>query len=232
MFSRSAELYDAVYGFKDYRGETARLHALIRERSPGARTLLDIACGTGKHLALLREHYEVEGLDLDDKLLDVARSRVPGVPLHQADMLDFDLGRRFDVVVNLFSSIGYARTVENLRRAADAMARHLAPRGVGFVEPWVFPERWQPGHVHAVFVDEPELKVARINCGGVAANTVTLEFHYLVGTPARVDYFTEEHELGMFSHDDYVGALEAAGLAVEWDEEGLMGRGLYIGRGP
>jgi ubiquinone/menaquinone biosynthesis C-methylase UbiE len=65
VFSRTAHLYDAIYAFKDYAAEAARLHELIEERVPGPRTLLDIACGTGKHLAELRAWYEVEGVDLD-----------------------------------------------------------------------------------------------------------------------------------------------------------------------
>ena len=36
----------------------------------------------------------------------------------------------------------------------------------------------------------------------------------------------------MFSHDDYAGAFEAAGLEVVHDANGLIGRGLYIGVAP
>ena len=54
MFTDSAHIYDAVYSFKDYGAESARIHTLIEERSPGASTLLDVACGTGKHLEQLR----------------------------------------------------------------------------------------------------------------------------------------------------------------------------------
>ena len=97
------------------------------------------------------------------------------------------------------------------------MARQVRPGGVLVVEPWIDPERWESGHVRAIFVDEPELKAARINTAGTASDTVTLDFHYLVGTPAGVEHFTERHELGMFSHDDYAGAFKAAGLEVVHD---------------
>jgi ubiquinone/menaquinone biosynthesis C-methylase UbiE len=58
MFTQSAEFYDAIYHFKDYRAEAERLHALIQThiRRP-ARTLLDVARGTGQHLTYLRDHY-------------------------------------------------------------------------------------------------------------------------------------------------------------------------------
>ncbi len=228
MFTKSARFYDAIYSFKDYADEAAKIHALIQERNPGARTLLDVACGTGLHLEHLRDRYEVEGLDLDRELLAIARERLPSVPLHEGDMLGFDLGRRYDAVVCLFSSIGYAKTVENLNRAVATMAAHVAEGGVLIVEPWITPEAWEDGHLGTVFVDEPDLKIARVNLGERNGRLSRFVFHYLVLTSEGVERFEELHELGLFTHEEYVAAFEAAGLAVEHDPEGLMGRGLYV----
>ena len=229
VFSRSARLYDAVYAsIRDYPREAAELDRLIQERRPGARTLLDIACGTGAHLEHLTG-YEVEGLDLDPEMLGVARERLPNVPLHEGDMADFDLGKRFDAVVCMFSSIGYVRTEERLRSAVASMARHLEPGGVLVVEPWLSPEVWVDRHVGAVFVDQPELKIARMNVGEREGNLSIFEFEYLVGTPNGLERFNERHELGLFTVEQYLEAFRAAGLEVDHDPEGPMGRGLYIG---
>jgi len=228
VFSRSARLYDAIYAsIRDYPREAAALNRLIQEHRPSARTLLDVACGTGAHLEHL-SGYEVEGLDLDPEMLAVARERLPDVPFHEGDMVAFDLGRRFDAVVCMFSSIGYVRTEERLRSAIGSMARHLKPGGVLVVEPWLTPEAWQDGHVGAVFVDEPELKIARINAAEREGNLSWFEFEYLVGTPDGVEHFTERHELGLFTVEEYLGAFGAAGLEAEHDPEGPMGRGLYV----
>jgi ubiquinone/menaquinone biosynthesis C-methylase UbiE len=81
-------------GFKDYAAEAEVLRALIQERSPDATSVLDVACGTGKHLEQFQRWYKVEGLDLDEGLLAVARQRLPDVPLHVADMTSFRLGGR------------------------------------------------------------------------------------------------------------------------------------------
>jgi SAM-dependent methyltransferase len=227
--ARSARLYDTVYSWKDYAGEAERVHDLIQARKPGAATLLDVACGTGMHLAELRRRYRCEGLDLDPDLLAVAQERLPDLPLHLGDMREFDLGRRFDAVTCLASSIGYLMTVEALGAAVAAMARHLEPGGVLVVEPWLSSEAVRIPHVAAVFVDEPELKIARLNTIEVDGRTSSFDFHFLVGTPQGVEHFVEHHELALFTREEHLAAFRAAGLEVEHDEEGLTGRGLYIG---
>ena len=228
MFSRSARIYDAIYAsVRDYPREAAELDRLIQERRPGARTLLDVACGTGAHLEHL-EGYEVEGLDLDPEMLAVARERLPDVPFHEGDMAAFDLGERFDTVVCMFSSIGYVRTEERLSSAIASMARHLEPGGVLVVEPWLSPDVWMDRHVGAVFVDDPELKIARMNVAQREGTVSMFEFEYLVGTPDGIERFTERHELGLFTVEQYLQAFRIAGLEAEHDQEGPMGRGLYI----
>lgn len=126
-------------------------------------SLLDVACGTGGHLEFLQTEYEVAGLELDEAMLAIARRKLPEVSLHQGDMVDFDLGRVFDVVTILFSAIAYARTVERLARTISNLAAHTAEGGLVIVEPWIYPQDFEPGRQSASFVDQPGLKIARMD---------------------------------------------------------------------
>jgi SAM-dependent methyltransferase len=232
MFSQTAQYYDTIYlAMKDYGTEAETLTTFIHQyrRSTGNR-LLDVACGTGLHLSYLKQHFKVEGLDLDEQLLAIARQRHPEVPLHHADMIGFDLGHTFDVVTCLFSAIGYVKTLENLSRAVQCMAHHLVPGGVLLIEPWFTPETWRPGTVHARFIDDLDLKIARINTSFVEGRLSLMDMHYLIGTPAGTKHYVERHELGLFTTEEMRHALTTCGLEVTCDAEGLTGRGLYIGQ--
>ena len=231
-FTPGARYFDAIYGArgKDYASEADYVANLIQrtKRSSGNR-LLETACGTGRHTAFFARHFEVVGLDKDAEMLKIAGTRVPGVAFCCADMVSFDIGRRFDAVVCLFSSIGYVRKLELLRQAIHTMRNHLVPGGVLAIEPWMPPEEFKPGRVFATFVDEPTLKVARMNVNVMRDRMSILDFHYLVCTPDGVQHFTEHHEVGLFTPQEYVDAFRDAGLETSFDPPGVIGRGLHVG---
>lgn len=230
---RSARYYDAIYAFKDYHHEAESIRWLLGARGVGdGATLLDVACGTGGHLTFLREHYQVEGLDVSPDMLAIARQRHPDVPLHHADMLDFELGRTFDAVICLFSAIGYARTEPLMRQAIARMARHVRPGGALVVEPWFRPDQYFAGRVASRYIDQRNFHVCRMNVSEVAGELSIMDMHYLIGTPDGVDHFVERHELGLWTQAQMTDAFTAVGMTVEAFDDGLMGRGLYVARQP
>jgi hypothetical protein len=112
------------------------------------------------------------------------------------------------------------------------MANHLVEGGILVIEPWFTPETWKPGTVHGVFIDEPDLKIARVNTSFVSGRISYFDLHYLIGTPEGTEHFVKRHELGLFEQDEVDAALAGVGLEVIYDSEGLMGRGLFIGKRP
>ncbi|MFD0430972.1 class I SAM-dependent DNA methyltransferase [Streptomyces zhihengii] len=124
-----AEIYDLVYTLrgKDYPAESAYVAGLIRERVPGASSILDVACGTGGHLRHFLGMFDrAEGVELSDAMLAVARDRLPEARLHHGDMRDFDLGRAYDAVVCLFAAVAHQDPAE-LGGTMRCFARHLRP---------------------------------------------------------------------------------------------------------
>ena len=228
MFLESAELYDAIYHFKNYAHECEILRAVIAVAAPGARTILDVACGTGEHDKFLKQHYSVDGVDLNENYLHAARAKNPAGRYTRADMTDFDLATRYDAVTCLFSAIGYVKTVDRMNRAIACMARHVKPGGVLIVEPWLTPETWKPGgsFIHAGEIGAD--KVCRMSLSGREGNLSVVQMQYLRSTSDSIEHYSERLELGLFTREEMTHAFDLANMDVRYDTEGLMGRGLYI----
>ncbi len=230
MFSKTAQYYDLIYSFKDYEHEAQQIEELIRREHPIAKSILDVACGTAEHVKHLSKTFQVDGIDIEPEFVEIARKKISSARFWVADMSDFDLSVRYDMVQCLFSSIGYLIEPERVVNALVCFKRHLNPKGVVIVEPWFSPDQWKVGNSHMVTVDQPDLKICRMNTADLDGRLSKIEFHYLIGNDQGVLHLTENHELALYTSDQMLGFFKQAGLSVQYDPKGIFGRGLYIAR--
>jgi SAM-dependent methyltransferase len=233
MFSESAEFYDAIYfTFKDYAAEAADIARRIRAANPDARTVLDVACGTGEHARLLTtEHgFTVDGIDLNPDFVRLASAKNPAGRFVVADMANFDLGRRYDAVICMFSSIGYVRTLPMVERTLGRFKRHLAPRGVILVEPWFPPGKLEHGYTSKREAKVGDATVERTTRNEIDGRTSRLHFDYRIEDASGVRHASELHELGLFTVEEMSAAFAAAGLAVTHEPPRDGDRGMYVAR--
>jgi ubiquinone/menaquinone biosynthesis C-methylase UbiE len=232
LYGELARYYDLIYSLKDYRKEAVRVKALISKygKSEGNQ-LLDVACGTGHHLNYLKDTFSCTGVDISREILDMARKNVEGVAFEQADMTTLDMGRRFDVITCLFSSIGYVKTYSNLRKTVRGFARHLNEGGVVLIEPWFTKSAYVSGSPHMTTYDGKDVKIARLNISKSRGNMSVIDMHYLVAEKDKdVKRFVDRHELGLFEIDETLKIMRVAGLQSKFLKRGLMqGRGMFVG---
>ena len=229
MFSTSAEYYDLVYGKKDYRAETDRLRALFHQFVPHGRSILDIACGTGEHLRFLPE-YQVTGIDLEPAFVKIANEKRPDGNFQIADMQRFDLGSEFDIVICLFSSIGYLLTAEAILSALGCFQAHLAPGGAIFIEPFIERNAWRTGEANILIGEDDHRKVCRVMTSDREGDVSILIGHYLLAEGIDVRYAVERHELLLLDRDQWQDLFREAGLSAEFLPDAFSSRGLYVAR--
>ena len=229
MYTKSQAFYEAIYARqKDYAAEAAWLRAAIGVANPGAKRLLDVACGTGAHLRFLHKQFEVAGEDADATMIAIAKERLPGVPLRVGKMQDLAVEKPFDALMCLFGSIGYLADEAELRTTFVRFAAAVQTGGLVIVEPWLVPEDWRDGVLEASFVDLPELKIARIGASERYGPTAVTRYEYLVGEPTGMSGFSETHVQQLFSDAQYRDAFAAAGLKPRNERSDLFPHGLYI----
>jgi len=121
--------YPLVYPHRDDAEAERAVRLVVPHLARG--TVLDLACGEGRHLrALARAGVDAVGLDISRDLLSMARAKDPRARLVRGDMraLPFRDGR-FAAVLSLFTSFGYFDSEAEDRRVLEEAARVLAPGG-------------------------------------------------------------------------------------------------------
>ena len=155
---RHAELYDLFYAEKPYAEEAAFIHKCIQAHKPGAKHLLELACGTGTHSLLLEKYgYHIIATDYSADMLARARVKAKSVnssvDFRQQDMCALDVPERpFDVVTCMFDSLGYVATNENITNVLSGIYNHLSSDGIFIFEFW---------HAGAMLKDYDPIRVRR-----------------------------------------------------------------------
>jgi ubiquinone/menaquinone biosynthesis C-methylase UbiE len=227
-----AKYYDRIYSFKDYLDEAVRTQNLtMKYLEAGGNTLLDVACGTGLHLKHLKDDFSCMGVDVSKAMLKIARKNAPGVTFKEADMKSLKLGKQFDVITCLLSSIGYVRTYSNLNRTIHNFAKHLKKGGIALIEPSDANSFYVKGEPRITVYDGKDAKIARVNVAKIRQATAILNMHITIAKKGKdANYFMDTHELGLFGINKTLSIMKEAGLKSKYLKNGLMtGRALFIG---
>jgi len=128
VYERMARNYDLIYN------DDIDLGYYIHEAGIADGPVLEVACGTGRILLrLLSAGIYAEGIDLSGAMLkvlsDKARALGMAPAIHQADMRDFHLGKRFKLIIVPYRSFLHLKDDDERIRALKCFRDHLEEGG-------------------------------------------------------------------------------------------------------
>lgn len=232
LYHSFADYYDLLHARKDYAGEVKNLlHLIKRYQKSDGRELLDVACGTGRHLSYFKDHFSCTGIDLHEGMLKVARKKVKGVAFKQAEMARFRLRKQFDVITCLYGGISYALTIAELKKTLDNFGRHLKPGGVVIIEPYFTSKQFKPNRPKLSTIETENIKIARVSLSRRKRNLATRKMIIAIADKNRgVFSFEDQRDVALFGVEQILANMRRSGLEATHIKNGITTEfDLYIG---
>ncbi|MDH6458460.1 cyclopropane fatty-acyl-phospholipid synthase-like methyltransferase [Fusobacterium sp. PH5-7] len=132
MYKYFSKIYDKFMEYSDYGVWEKVVEGLIAEGKPQGKALLDIGCGTGELLLRMAKNYKCHGLDLSEGMLKIADRKLKHreVRLFLGDMVDFNTGFQYDIMVALFDTVNHILSTEELTSHFISVKNSLKDEGV------------------------------------------------------------------------------------------------------
>jgi len=127
-YSKFAKYYDKL--MSDPKDKVNLIDSWIKKYHPQAKSVLEIACGTGAILNLLKNKYDVTGLDLSKAMIEIAKKKIPSVKFHNKDMTNFKLDQKMDIILCIFDSINHLQNFKDWQKVFNNVKTHLNENGL------------------------------------------------------------------------------------------------------
>ena len=131
-YNKIAKYYDKVFG------DTSETESYIRNKlvqfkiNPKHQPeVLELGCGTGINLLpLLKEKFSVAGIDNSRQMLKIAGQKIPGAEFHLKDIRDFELNKKFDLILCLYDTLNHLTLISEWKKVFKKVYEHLEVNGI------------------------------------------------------------------------------------------------------
>jgi SAM-dependent methyltransferase len=214
-----AKHYDLFNKEKDYGFEARFLKdIMIRfDKNTDGLKILNLGCGTGMHdRKLVDLGFKVTGMDQSAEMIEIAKQKVPEANYIVGDMSDFDLNEKFDVVICMFSSLGYLAEQDKVNGFFESVSKHLVEEGLLILDVWnglgVVKD---PPAIREKIVEDGNLKIVRTSYPNLDVqnfvNNVRFEIK-VYENDKLVDEYEEHHKVRFFLPLEIKQYMEDVGI--------------------
>lgn len=216
MYEEIAEWFHLLTLPADYAEESALYVKLFNTHSDGCVSqVLELGSGGGCNASHMSAHLELTLVDRSPKMLAISQTLNPSCEHLVGDMRTVRLNRQFDAVF-VHDAVMYLTTADDIAAMIETAALHCRPGGLLLLAPDWTRESFRQSTEHGGHDGngramrylqwdwDPEPNDSTFRC----------DFAYLLRRGKTVACVHDIHEMGLFTIDQWRGAMEAGGF--EW----------------
>ena len=226
--SLKASIYDLMYRNVYQKHASLFLRLISRYQAPG-KHLLDLCCGTGSHLEIYQKFgYVVEGVDVNESMVDLARKKLGDGAIHLGDMRFFVSQKKYDIITCHSFSILHNTILNDLEKTVRNCHSLLNPSGIlvfDILDRSIDTQSAKPGNIEDIDLDpdsplfsrySDEFEVSydvRWSCSD-SKERLLVSVSLIVEDRGNVEKMEETMEMGAFSIDRVIDCMREIGFNV------------------
>ncbi|HQO14751.1 MAG TPA: class I SAM-dependent methyltransferase [Smithellaceae bacterium] len=218
LYKDLAYLFPLVTPREDYAEEAAQWLTILHEKlDPTKNKILELGVGAGHNLSYLTGEFAATAVDTSPEMLQLCKKINPGVELHQDDMRDIRLGRKFDAVL-IHDAIVYMLSEDDLMRTFATAAAHLENGGIFIIGPDYYLDNFSGLRVEYCTRSEGALELTYVEYAydpDPSDTIMEIIFSFFIREQGRLRIEHDRHITGLFRRASWVKLMKKAGFRVE-----------------
>ncbi len=218
LYTDLAYLFELVTPREDYAEEAAQWLAILREKlGPAKNKILELGVGAGHNLSYISGYFEATAVDTSPEMLKLCKKINPGVTMHQGDMRDIRLHRKFDAVL-IHDAIVYLLSEDDLARAFATAAAHLEAGGIFITGPDYYLDTFSGPRVEYFTRSAVARELTYVEYAydpDPSDTTMEIIFTFFIREKGRLRIEHDRHITGLFPRASWIKLMEKEGFEVE-----------------
>lgn len=134
QYSGLSSIYDYLVSGVDFDGWIDYAELLLKHFGLQARSIVDIACGTGKTtIPFAKRGYKAFGVDISGDMIALARNQAAvekiNITFSKQDMRDFSLTEKVDLATCFHDGLNYLTDINNIIKTFQSVYKNLDEKG-------------------------------------------------------------------------------------------------------
>lgn len=219
-----ASAYDLLNEGKPYKEEIEFVQTLFTGYAELEKltSVLDLGCGSGKHLSIFPLSTLKTGVDISDSMLEIAAKRnIPNTQFFSSNIGDFRSNTKFSLIYSLFHVMSYQTTETELIGAFKTMRDHLSHDGLAVFDFWHRPP-WDidPPVTRITTKENSSLTVKRISSpvfdrlSGMVSIDMDIFVNDAKAQESKYSHFSERHIMRAYTLQELEFAAKLGGMQI------------------
>ncbi|NIM96751.1 MAG: methyltransferase domain-containing protein [candidate division Zixibacteria bacterium] len=234
LYNELAWTWEILVSEEEYVPEARFIQKMVKKhKKTSGNQLLDVGCGAGHHDLFLKDQYQIVGVDAGDKMLDLARKRNPELDYRKGDMREFQLNRKFDVVMAM-DMLMYNRSYADLEVTLTNFSEHLKTGGVLMFYVENMKEKFEQNKTRFKRHKKGDIDIVLVeNDYDPDPNDTEFECHliFLIRKLGKFEIQVDRHRMGLFEIGKMMQILQNLDFKTYLYELDFSGR-KYVKEGP